>query len=77
MKELKDGWIKSVSSKCSVDFHNLQVDIFSQQLLLMPIHLGVHWATIVVHFTKKEIVYYDLKMTRSTGVMSPCYTTYG
>ena len=50
----------------------LQVDIFSQQLLLVPIHLGVHWATIVVDFTKKEVVYYDSKMARSTGVTPPC-----
>ena len=35
---------------------NLQIDIFSQQLLLIPFHLGVHWATVVVDFAAKEIV---------------------
>ncbi|XP_009072152.1 PREDICTED: sentrin-specific protease 1, partial [Acanthisitta chloris] len=36
-----------------------KVDIFSVDLLLVPIHLGVHWCLAVVDFRKKTITYYD------------------
>ncbi|KAK2510720.1 Senp1 [Columba guinea] len=36
-----------------------KVDIFSVDLLLVPIHLGVHWCLAVVDFRKKSITYYD------------------
>jgi len=51
---------------------HLQIDIFSQQLLLIPFHLGVHWATVVVDFAAKEIVYYDSKPNKITSVTPPC-----
>lgn len=35
------------------------VDIFSVDLLLVPIHLGLHWCLAVVDFRKKSITYYD------------------
>ena len=57
---------------------NLQVDIFSHQLLLIPIHLGVHWATVVIDFTAKEMVYYDSKPNKITTVAHHhVYTTCG
>uniref|UniRef100_A0A6I8P657 SUMO specific peptidase 1 n=1 Tax=Ornithorhynchus anatinus TaxID=9258 RepID=A0A6I8P657_ORNAN len=36
-----------------------KVDVFSVDLLLVPIHLGVHWCLAVVDFRKKYITYYD------------------
>ncbi|XP_006888288.1 PREDICTED: sentrin-specific protease 1 [Elephantulus edwardii] len=36
-----------------------KVDIFSVDILLVPIHLGVHWCLAVVDFRKKNITYYD------------------
>ncbi|XP_055483055.1 sentrin-specific protease 1 isoform X2 [Psammomys obesus] len=36
-----------------------KVDIFSVDILLVPIHLGVHWCLAVVDFRKKSITYYD------------------
>ncbi|NXX82690.1 SENP1 protease, partial [Urocolius indicus] len=36
-----------------------KVDIFSVDLLLVPIHLGLHWCLAVVDFRKKTITYYD------------------
>nr|XP_045008663.1 sentrin-specific protease 1 isoform X2 [Jaculus jaculus] len=36
-----------------------KVDVFSVDILLVPIHLGVHWCLAVVDFRKKNITYYD------------------
>lgn len=36
-----------------------KVDIFSVDILLVPIHLGVHWCLAVVDFRKKSVTYYD------------------
>ncbi|XP_061875760.1 sentrin-specific protease 1 isoform X2 [Colius striatus] len=36
-----------------------KVDIFSVDLLLVPVHLGFHWCLAVVDFRKKTITYYD------------------
>ncbi|XP_053311797.1 sentrin-specific protease 1 [Spea bombifrons] len=36
-----------------------KVDIFSVDMLLVPIHLGVHWCLSVIDFRKKSIAYYD------------------
>lgn len=36
-----------------------KVDVFSADILLVPIHLGVHWCLAVVDFRKKSITYYD------------------
>uniref|UniRef100_A0A8V5GNC4 Uncharacterized protein n=1 Tax=Melopsittacus undulatus TaxID=13146 RepID=A0A8V5GNC4_MELUD len=44
-----------------------KVDIFSVDLLLVPIHLGVHWCLAVVDFRKKTITYYDSMGGINTG----------
>lgn len=45
-----------------------KVDIFSFDLLLIPVHLGMHWCLAVIDLKHKQIVYYDsLK-----GNNSPC-----
>ncbi|KAM8977555.1 sentrin-specific protease 1 [Pelodytes ibericus] len=36
-----------------------KVDIFSMNILLVPIHLGVHWCLAVIDFRKKSVTYYD------------------
>ncbi|XP_071990840.1 sentrin-specific protease 1 isoform X2 [Engystomops pustulosus] len=36
-----------------------KVDVFNVDVLLVPIHLGVHWCLAVVDFRKKTITYYD------------------
>ncbi|XP_074836153.1 sentrin-specific protease 1 isoform X2 [Carettochelys insculpta] len=36
-----------------------KVDVFSVDILLVPIHLGVHWCLAVIDFRKKMITYYD------------------
>ncbi|XP_040271300.1 sentrin-specific protease 3 [Bufo bufo] len=39
------------------------VDIFSKQLLLVPIHLEVHWSLVCVDVTKRTITYFDSQRT--------------
>ncbi|KAK2885563.1 hypothetical protein QQF64_021042 [Cirrhinus molitorella] len=36
-----------------------KVDIFSVDIILIPVHLGVHWCLSVVDFRKKSITYFD------------------
>lgn len=36
-----------------------KVDIFSVDIILVPVHLGVHWCLSVVDFRKKSVVYFD------------------
>ncbi|XP_062871514.1 sentrin-specific protease 1 [Trichomycterus rosablanca] len=36
-----------------------KVDIFSVQIILVPIHLGVHWCLSVIDLRKKNITYFD------------------
>ncbi|XP_073678794.1 sentrin-specific protease 1 [Garra rufa] len=36
-----------------------KVNIFSVDIILIPVHLGVHWCLSVVDFRKKSITYFD------------------
>ncbi|XP_029011363.1 sentrin-specific protease 1 [Betta splendens] len=36
-----------------------KMDIFSKDILLIPVHLGVHWCLSVIDFRKKAIMYLD------------------
>ncbi|XP_071348359.1 sentrin-specific protease 5-like isoform X2 [Trachinotus anak] len=36
-----------------------QVDLFSKSLLLVPVHLEVHWCLVTADFVKKKICLYD------------------
>ncbi|XP_051516938.1 sentrin-specific protease 1-like isoform X2 [Myxocyprinus asiaticus] len=36
-----------------------KVDIFSVDIILVPVHLGMHWCLSVVDFRKKSITYFD------------------
>ncbi|XP_053319148.1 sentrin-specific protease 3 [Spea bombifrons] len=39
------------------------VDIFNKQLLLIPIHLEVHWSLVCVNVSKRTITYFDSQRT--------------
>ena len=36
-----------------------KVDIFRYSLLLVPVHLGIHWCLATIDINKKTITYYD------------------
>ena len=36
-----------------------RVDIFSKDIMLIPVHLGMHWCLAVVDFRKPGVYYYD------------------
>lgn len=36
-----------------------RVDIFAQDIIVVPIHLGVHWCLSIIDFRDKTIKYYD------------------
>ncbi|KYN19909.1 PREDICTED: sentrin-specific protease 1-like [Trachymyrmex cornetzi] len=36
-----------------------KVDIFAQDLVVVPIHLDIHWCMSIIDFRNKSIVYYD------------------
>ncbi|XP_076632231.1 uncharacterized protein LOC143347168 [Colletes latitarsis] len=36
-----------------------KIDIFAQDLIVIPIHLGIHWCMSVIDFRDKTIRYYD------------------
>lgn len=36
-----------------------KVDVFSYDIILVPVHLGMHWCMAVVDFRRKEVRYYD------------------
>lgn len=40
-----------------------QVDIFQKDLLLIPIHLEVHWSLVSVDIPRKAITYFDSQRT--------------
>lgn len=40
-----------------------QVDIFGKELLLIPIHLEVHWSLVAVDVARRTITYFDSQRT--------------
>lgn len=36
-----------------------KVDIFAQDLVIVPVHLDIHWCMSIIDFREKSIVYYD------------------
>lgn len=47
---------------CDIDFFLSsphQVDLFSKSLLLVPVHLEVHWCLVMADLVKKKICLYD------------------
>ncbi|XP_027489191.1 sentrin-specific protease 3-like, partial [Corapipo altera] len=39
------------------------VDIFGKELLLIPIHLEVHWSLVAVDVSRRRITYFDSQRT--------------
>ncbi|XP_041283726.1 sentrin-specific protease 3-like, partial [Onychostruthus taczanowskii] len=39
------------------------VDIFGKELLLIPIHLEVHWSLVAVDVARRTITYFDSQRT--------------
>ena len=35
------------------------MDLFSKDLILIPVHLGVHWVLVTMDMKKKELTYFD------------------
>ena len=35
------------------------MDIFEHDLVLLPVHLGMHWCLAIIDFRLHEILYYD------------------
>ena len=36
-----------------------QVDLFSHNIILIPVHLSIHWCLAVIDFERREVNYYD------------------
>ncbi|XP_076750121.1 sentrin-specific protease 1 [Xylocopa sonorina] len=36
-----------------------KIDIFAQDLIVIPVHLGIHWCMSIIDFRDKSICYYD------------------
>jgi len=36
-----------------------KVDLFTHELVLIPVHLGMHWCLATINFLKKKVCYYD------------------
>ena len=63
-----------------------KVDLFSQSLILIPVHLGMHWCLATIDIDAKAIVYYDsmggnnkvrciitLRQKTEISCLTPCY----
>ncbi|XP_047098399.1 sentrin-specific protease 1-like [Schistocerca piceifrons] len=44
-----------------------KIDIFAYEILIVPIHLSIHWCMVAINFKKKTICYYD-SMNSSNNV---------
>lgn len=36
-----------------------QVDVFAHDVLIVPVHLGMHWCMAAIDFRNKSVCYYD------------------
>lgn len=36
-----------------------KIDVFANEMLMIPVHLGVHWCLATINFKEKKIRYYD------------------
>ncbi|XP_071454063.1 uncharacterized protein [Hetaerina americana] len=46
-----------------------KVDIFQKDMLIVPLHLEIHWALAVVDFRQKTICYYDSMNGRKRNIL--------
>eukprot|EP00092_Neocalanus_flemingeri_P025291 GFUD01027423.1.p1 GENE.GFUD01027423.1~~GFUD01027423.1.p1 ORF type:complete len:678 (+),score=252.81 GFUD01027423.1:55-2088(+) len=52
-----------------------KVDIFSHSLILVPVHLGMHWCLATIDMTSKVITYYDSMGGNNTNCLK-CLADY-
>jgi hypothetical protein len=53
-----DGSLQSYGH-CGVKRWTCKVDLFSYDLVLIPVHLGLHWCLAAVDFGQRKVSYYD------------------
>lgn len=58
LRELGAGGVS-----CADPAPHPQVDIFGKELLLIPIHLEVHWSLVAVDVARRRITYFDSQRT--------------
>ena len=70
-KPMKYSFNESVSEPCNINFNFsawifetkmiifTQIDLFSYDLVLLPVHLGMHWCLACIDFRNHQIQYYD------------------
>lgn len=46
-----------------------KVDIFSFDMILIPIHLGIHWCCAEINFKERSIFYYDSLHNRNSSCL--------
>lgn len=54
----KKVWF-SLLAASDVIFSCKKVDLFSHDLILLPVHLGMHWCLAVIDFKSCQFLYYD------------------
>lgn len=61
----------NIASKgyASVKRWTRKVDIFSYDILLIPVHLGMHWCMAVIDITRKRVEFYDSLYNGDTVVL--------
>ncbi|KAH0540149.1 hypothetical protein KQX54_013387 [Cotesia glomerata] len=52
-------WYNTINKKVSAKRLKKDADIFIKRLVLIPIHLGIHWCLCAVDNINKSITYYD------------------
>jgi len=61
--KLKDG------GHASVKRWTKKVDIFDHAIILVPVHLGMHWCLAIIDMQRKVIMYYDSMGGRNKGCL--------
>lgn len=52
-------WLNFISKISVVVLEFFQVDLFAMDLIMIPIHLGMHWCLAAIDVRAKTITYYD------------------
>lgn len=45
-----------------------KIDVFSKDILIIPVHLNIHWCCAIVNFKLKRFEYYDSMHGRNVRV---------
>ncbi|KAG8237415.1 hypothetical protein J437_LFUL017522 [Ladona fulva] len=59
----------SSSGYSSVKRWTKKVDLFAKDMVLIPLHLEIHWALAVIDFRQKTICYYDSMNGRKNSIL--------